>query len=108
MELLRFLYETRENPIPLWYSADGVIQFAGLLGAGLVVLVEQNTATPWQLPESRHRVVLSETGAQLVEAWMAGDESRYLELIKRTGGGRPARPTSACSRRRGGLVKRRG
>ena len=82
MELLRFLYETRTNSTPLWYSADGVLQFASLLAAGLVQLGEQITAIPWQLPESRHRVLLSERGTLLIEAWMAGDEKRYLELIQ--------------------------
>jgi len=60
MELLRFLYETRTNPTPLWYSADGVLHFASLLAAGFVQLGEQTFAIPWQLPESRHRVLLSE------------------------------------------------
>ena len=81
MELLRFLYEMRTNATPLWYSADGVLQFTSLLAAGLVQLGEQISATPWQLPENRHRVLLSERGTQLVEAWMAGDERRYLEVL---------------------------
>jgi hypothetical protein len=85
MELLRFLYETRNNPVPLWHSADGVLQFASLIAAGLVRLADQTAATPWQLPESRHQVVLSERGSQLIEAWMAGDEKKYLELVKATG-----------------------
>jgi len=85
MELLRFLYETRNNSVPLWYSADGVLQFASLLGAGLAKLADQTSATPWQSPESRHQVVLSERGIQVVEAWMAGDEKKYLELVKATG-----------------------
>src|SRR5262245_3527610 len=85
MELLRFLYETQNNPVPLWHSADGVLQFASLIAAGLVRLADQTAATPWQLPESRHQVVLSERGSQLIEAWMAGDEKKYLELVKATG-----------------------
>jgi HNH endonuclease len=85
MELLRFLYETRNNPVPLWHSADGVLQFASLIAAGLVRLADQTAATPWQLPESRHQVVLSERGSQLIEAGMAGDEKKYLELVKATG-----------------------
>jgi hypothetical protein len=84
MELLWFLYETRNNPVPLWYSADGALQFASLIDAGLVKLANQTAATPWQLPESRHQVVLSERGSQLIEAWMAGDEKKYLELVKVT------------------------
>lgn len=84
LELLRFLYETRGNPVPLWYSADGVLQFASLLAARLVRLADQNTATPWQLPESRHQVLLSERGIRLVEAWMAGDDGKYLEFVKAT------------------------
>lgn len=95
MELLRFLYETRQNPVPLWYSADGVLQFAGLLGAGLVILTDQSAATPWQLPESRHQVVLSERGTQLVEAWMAGDDQKYLQLIKDCGGEASMPPNKA-------------
>ncbi len=38
MELLLFLYKTNANQ--LWYSADGVLSFAGLIGAGLVVIAE--------------------------------------------------------------------
>jgi hypothetical protein len=85
MELLRFLYQTKENSVPLWYSADGVLQFANLIATGLVKLGEQNTATPWQIPESRHQV-LSERGVQLIEAWLAADEKKYLEFIRASGG----------------------
>jgi len=85
MELLRFLYMTKDNPVPLWFSADGVLQFANLIASGLVELGEQKAASPWQLPESRHRVVLNETGMALMEAWMADDEKKYLQLIQSAG-----------------------
>jgi HNH endonuclease len=80
MELLRFLYATRHNPVPLWYSADAVLQFASLFSAELVTL-ESIMVTPMQVPETRHKVLLSPRGSQLIEAWMAGDEKKYRELI---------------------------
>ena len=84
MELLRFLHKTRNNPVRLWHSADALLQYAGLLSAGLVKLGDQKEATPMQLPESRHQVLLSERGEQLLDAWMAGDERKYLELVEAT------------------------
>ncbi len=58
-----------------------MLQFASLIAAGLVELGDQTSATLMQLPESRDRVVLSERGQLLIEAWLAGDETKYLELI---------------------------
>jgi hypothetical protein len=83
MELLRFLYETRNNPVPFWYHSDAVLQFAGLISARLVRL-ESEMVKPMQIPETRHQVLLSERGSQLIEAWMAGDEKKYMEFLKAT------------------------
>jgi len=57
-----------------------VLQFAGLISAGLATL-ENELKIPWQIPKTRHKVLLSERGMQLVEAWMEGDERKYKELI---------------------------
>src|ERR1700746_2038955 len=38
MEFFRFLFATRHNPVPLWYSADSVLEFASLFSAELVTL----------------------------------------------------------------------
>jgi hypothetical protein len=37
-----------------------------------------------QVPESRHQVLLSEREIQLVGAWMAVDERKYIELVNTT------------------------
>jgi hypothetical protein len=97
MELLRFLYEIRSNTVPLWYSADGVLQFAGLISAGLARL-ESIIVTPWQIPETRHQVLLSERGSQLVKAWMAGDETKYMKLVKATAATKVGRGRSTAQK----------
>jgi hypothetical protein len=53
-------------------------------GLRLVRLADQNAVTPTQVPESRHQVLLSERGIQLVGAWMAVDERKYIELVNTT------------------------
>jgi hypothetical protein len=80
MDLLLFLYDRGEKPH--WYTADGVLKFAGLFAAGLVEFGNQICEETFSnFIESRHEVRLSEKGRQLVEAWRAGDESKYTALL---------------------------
>jgi hypothetical protein len=81
MDLLLFLYH---RTFTHWYSADGVLKFAGLFAAGLVQFGSQAASsfmTGSSGPTSSHQVVLSEKGKLLVEAWLAGDEKKYRELL---------------------------
>jgi HNH endonuclease len=81
MDLLLFLHQRGASPH--WYSADGVLRFAGLFAAGLVQFGEQNVQETFvSFYESRHQVVLSEKGALLVEAWKSGDEERYKAILE--------------------------
>jgi hypothetical protein len=84
MELLLFLHKTNNNQ--LWYSADGLLNFAGLIGAGLVVIAE--TEMTYMAPnearkftQTSHKLALTSRGTLLVEAWLSGNESDYRELI---------------------------
>ena len=84
MELLLFLHRTKDNQ--LWYSADGILKFAGLIGAGLVIIAE--TDITFMAPGERrkftqtsHKLSLTQRGILLVEAWLAGNEEKYRELI---------------------------
>jgi hypothetical protein len=80
MDLLLFLYHYGQEP--LFYTADGVLKFAGLFAAGLVEFGDQVCEETFKnFVESRHTVRLSEKGKQLVEAWRAGDESKYTALL---------------------------
>ncbi len=79
-----FLRATKEKK--LWYSADGVLQFAGLVAAGLVAITDETIATPWQITQSSHRVGLTEQGELLVEGWLAGDELQFkAAMVELTG-----------------------
>lgn len=83
MDLLLYLRQI-EGPHIHYFTADGVLQFAGLIAAGLVsthVAVSgfiQSTAT------SYHYVYLSPKGRLLVEAWLAGDEEKYREAMNKS------------------------
>lgn len=83
MDLLLYLYKKSENT-PHWYTADGVLRFAGLYAAGLVQFGQQaasNVVSMGSGPSSSHQVVLSDKGRVLVEAWMSGDEKKYREAL---------------------------
>jgi hypothetical protein len=105
-ELLLFLQQTRGQEI--WYSGDGLLQFAGLISAGLVKFktekryaYTQATNTKWAgmdvchspIPHSPTIVIhveLTEKGALFVEAWMQGDEARFRELVSKAPTDNPA------------------
>jgi hypothetical protein len=68
------------------YSADGVLNFAGLIGAGLVEIAE--TDMTFMAPVERkmfrqtsHKRALTQRGKLLVEAWLPGKEKDYRDLI---------------------------
>lgn len=79
IDLLLFLQAIKEKK--LWYSADGVLQFAGLIAADLVAISDETVATPWQITQSSHRIGLTEKGKLLVEAWLAGNEMQFKVAI---------------------------
>ncbi|MDO8631491.1 MAG: HNH endonuclease signature motif containing protein [Phycisphaerales bacterium] len=80
LDLLLFLRATQDKI--LWYSADGVLQFAGLVAGGLVAITEETVATPWQITQSSHRIALTEQGISLVQAWLDGNEQKFKATLK--------------------------
>jgi hypothetical protein len=80
MDLLIYL---TKQPEFARYSADGALQFAGLIASGLAQFgsgfvsnhIGGGAAT------SFHQIQLTEKGRLLVEAWLAGDESKYREAL---------------------------
>ncbi len=85
------LYLHQRGNAPHWYTADGVLRFAGLFAAGLVEFGRQSSADTFSATEtlervftSCHEIVLSQKGLQLVEAWKAGDEQTYKRLLTKT------------------------
>ncbi len=82
MDLLLFLHQ--RGTFTHWYSADGVLRFASLFAAGLAQFGTQAGSNVLGLssgPMSSHQVVLSEKGKLLVEAWLAGNEEQYREVL---------------------------
>lgn len=82
MDLLLFLYRAdelkgKENN-PILYSADGLLKFARLIAVGLVTF----SALRWSGKHLSYQVTLSEKGSLLVEAWLAGNEGKYRELLE--------------------------
>ncbi len=81
MDLLLFLNKQWKET---YYSGDGLLQFAGLIAAGLV---EQGASIGGGLwgggtpATSVHQLILTERGKLLVEAWLAGDEDKYRALV---------------------------
>ncbi len=84
MDLLLFLHNTNNNQ--LWYSADGILSFAGLIGADLVVIAKTDMTfmapnEPKKFTQTSHKLALTLRGTLLVEAWLSGNESNYRKLI---------------------------
>jgi hypothetical protein len=92
MDLLLYLYQERETEI--WYSGDGILVFAGLIGSGLVRIAETDVERRMlamapdvlQFRTTSHRLELTEKGQLLVIAWVEGDEKKYRELLERPAG----------------------
>jgi HNH endonuclease len=81
LDLLLFLH--KRGTSLHWYSADGVLRFAALFAAGLIQFGQQVAlnAIIRSAPTSSHQVVLSDKGVRLVEAWLAGDETKYKAAL---------------------------
>ena len=80
MDLLLFLYVRGREPH--FYTAGGVLRFAGLFAAGLVKFGSQLCEETFtNFIETRHEVELSDKGRALVEAWRAGDETKYQATL---------------------------
>jgi len=84
MDLLLFISKTSNNS--LWFSSDGLIKFAGLIGAELVEIA--NTEIIYMAPneqrkftQTTHNLKLTNRGTLLIEAWLAGNEIKYRELV---------------------------
>lgn len=92
MDLILYLHHTKTNQ--LWYSADGVLKFAGLIGAGLVEIAE--TDMIFKAPnegkmfrQTSHKLALTHRGTLFVEAWLLGKEEDYRDLISGSSADRP-------------------
>ena len=84
MDLLLFLHNTPKHT--LWFSSDGLIKFAGLIGAELVEIANTDTTymapnEPRKFTQTTHNLKLTNRGTLLIEAWLAGNETKYRELI---------------------------
>ncbi len=78
MDLLLFLHKAGPNSM-LYFSADGVLEFAGLFAAGLVQFGSQQRDNI--RGTSRHEVFLNHKGTAIVEAWLEGSEGKFKELL---------------------------
>lgn len=85
LDLLLFLHKSQA--IQIWLSGDGLVAFAGLIGAGLVAIAETNWSfrapgDPGRMfHQSSHKLSLTEKGKLLVEAWLAGNEYQFRQLV---------------------------
>jgi hypothetical protein len=84
MDLLLFLHKTQDTQIRL--SGDGVLTYAGLIGADLVAITETDVTfmAPGELRkfiQTSHKLALTQKGTLLVEAWLAGNEEQFRKLI---------------------------
>lgn len=100
MALLLYLHKIPGDCV--WLSGDGLIKFASLIAAGLVVFDSCYSEgkgrrgfidLPETPPGSAHHVYLSEKGKGMVDAWLTGDERAADETARdgrvRALGGRP-------------------
>ncbi len=83
MDILLYLHTAPNNM--LWYSADGLLRFARLIAAGLVNRGQGSCGGGltgvWT---SSFSVDLSQKGRLLVEAWLAGDEDAYVDMLDKS------------------------
>ena len=65
------------------YSGDALLQVAGLLNAGLLEASssQSSTGAAGAVPQSSFRLVLTEKGLVLVDAWLSGDEEQYESSV---------------------------
>jgi len=82
MDLLLYLHIPQG--ISIVYSGDGVLHFAGLIAKGLVGVGNSTYSGmigPGYVPQSSHQLYLTQSGKQLVEAWLSGDEQAYRKWV---------------------------
>jgi hypothetical protein len=84
MDLLLYLVQTRNTEV--WYTGDGILRFAKLIARGLVAIAEtdlvaQRYTNNLKLTHTSHRVALTESGVMLLEAWLSGDEKKFLDFL---------------------------
>ena len=79
MDLLNYLTKQWDATT---YSGDGVLQFAGLIAAGLARTGGGIGGGSQLNPLSAHQVILTDKGKALVEAWLKGDEAKYREFLR--------------------------
>jgi len=84
MDLLLFL-KKEPSSRQMQLSGEGVLKFAGLIAADLVVMYRSILKTSGPLPGSTHNVRLTNRGEALVDAWLKGDEDVYKAALKRPG-----------------------
>jgi hypothetical protein len=98
VDLLLYLRQTQGADI--WYSGDGLLQFAPLVAAGLVAFRTEPmyASTPpgnfqWGSIPVHHQgtryqiglqifIELTAKGRLMVDAWLAGDPAQFLEAIR--------------------------
>lgn len=78
MDLLWFLRQNRGEGY--WFSTDTIVEFIGLLAAGLVEFTTKNMTMDMACI-SQHRFYLTTRGEMLVDAWLAGDEKAYISML---------------------------
>jgi HNH endonuclease len=83
LDLLLFLRAAREREGEtegrIGYSADGLLRFARLIGAGLVDFGLHSIN--YRARTRGYYVQLTESGELLVEAWIQGDEDKYRRWL---------------------------
>jgi hypothetical protein len=91
MDLL--LYLNSPDVQDIWYGADILVHFAGLIASGFAEIRGKqhavglryssvnSTSLPTTPPQTGVCMGLTEKGKQLVEAWIAGDEERYKQVL---------------------------
>ncbi len=77
------------------YSGDALLQLAGLLSSGLAHTgsAQASGGGAGFPPYSSFEVKLTPRGVALVEAWLEGNEQRYLSALKASGAGDPGNET---------------
>lgn len=82
-DMLLFLYKTQNIQIRL--SGDGVLAYAGLIGANLVEITQTDisyrSADMRTFVQTSHKLALTQKGILLVESWLTGNEEQFLKLV---------------------------
>ena len=91
VDLLLHLYRMEHDSLGkvIRYSGDALLQLAGLFNSGLAETGSAQASSGGMVfpPYSSFEVKLTPRGSALVEAWLQGDEQRYLFALKALGTG---------------------